>query len=367
MTLFLPTTALFYITNQCNLSCRHCSVSSGPESIRKNELLNEDGAVHVVGVCQALGLKSLTLTGGEAFLREDLGNILERSKANCFQINIDTNLTYLPQYTEKIISEGLFHNLHISIDGATPKSHNFIRGNGSFEQTINNIHRIQNYIAEYKKENEIKLALTTVITNTNHNELKNIISLAKQLQISKIKFEQLVLSGRAKKNEVQLAIKGEKLLKAYENIMSAALSEETLQIKSNMFTNIFIEHYNKKFQTSLPFSYYSCTSPQQYIYISYDGTVVPCAIYTKQSGYSSWSAEEKQSLSIINNNFEDILWSRPFKQFFESKTSPEIQNRLQPCNVCKFHGNLCMPCISNVLAGRDPTFELCKAVLESNS
>jgi nif11-class peptide radical SAM maturase 3 len=60
--------AVWEITLKCNLACQHCGSRAGHE--RTNELSTEE-ALDVVRQLAEIGIKEVTLIGGEAFLRSD--------------------------------------------------------------------------------------------------------------------------------------------------------------------------------------------------------------------------------------------------------------------------------------------------------
>jgi MoaA/NifB/PqqE/SkfB family radical SAM enzyme len=72
-----PIYAVWEITLACDLACRHCGSRAGHE--RPDELTTAE-CLDVVDQMADLGVKEVTLIGGEAYLREDWIDIIKRLK-----------------------------------------------------------------------------------------------------------------------------------------------------------------------------------------------------------------------------------------------------------------------------------------------
>src|SRR3989442_15689111 len=72
-----PIYAVWEITLACDLACRHCGSRSG--KARPNELTTAE-CLDLVDQLADLGCMEVILIGGEAYLREDLCEIIARIK-----------------------------------------------------------------------------------------------------------------------------------------------------------------------------------------------------------------------------------------------------------------------------------------------
>lgn len=358
-----PKSALFYITNACNLNCRHCGVRAGARVVNSRNLLTSDTICTLFSKLANLGIQKVSLTGGEVFLRNDLVDVLRHAKNVGIQIGINTNLTFLPSYFEDCVKEKLIYELFISFDGYNERTHDRIRGTGNYKKTKSNISNVVRLKGKYG--NGPQLSFITVPTRWNFREIGDIICLAQEEGIDTVRFEHLVPSGNAAVRTSEIMLKGDDLLTAYTTIMHAMLSMKPPRVTANMITNMFIEYYNRCFETSVPYKFFSCTSPQHYIYISFDGAVMPCAAMTEQAGHTPLDAGARQEVNILENEFIDIVSSDIFTSFIKDKTNLDFQRQQEPCNRCKFLGNYCSPCISNLIAGRELKYDLCEASLDA--
>jgi len=359
-----PRSALVYITNQCNLDCRHCAPRAGVDVIEKTALMDADKLTTIIQRCHAAGIDYVSLTGGEPLLFKALPTVLQRTRAYGLKISINSNLTFLPKWIETLLAQGLIYEFCVSIDGAKAETHDRLRGKGNFDKTVSNIGRLKEMARRHGQP--LKVSFTTVPTAYNFSELDDIVALAVKLGAEQIQFEHLGLSGNADLHADELVLDGQDLLDAYCAIMGHILSEHPPAVRSNMITNAFIEYYNALHGTDVSYKYFGCTSPQRFIYISYDGCVAPCSAMTDQIVGQSTGAHS-QALDLMENALESIFDSAPMRDFVQQKTSIELQRQITPCGTCKFLGNFCSPCISQVLLGHEADFTLCRQSLSARS
>ncbi len=127
---YQPITCVWEVTMGCNMRCGHCG-SSCAESL-PDELTTEDA----LGLCDQiaeLGLKWITLSGGEPLTRKDIPLLVKRLSSQGVAVNIITNGWLLEREMAKQLKDSGISTVAISIDG-TPKIHDKIRRKGAFDQ-----------------------------------------------------------------------------------------------------------------------------------------------------------------------------------------------------------------------------------------
>ncbi len=162
-----------HTNNICNLSCTHCLVDSAPWV--KDWGLPTPQIPELVDEAAALGADRFYLTGGEPFMRKDLGRILshitERRKAEAIVL---TNAMLLKGERggelKRLPRERL--RFQVSLDGATPATNDRIRGVGSFERTLEGL--------RWLNAHGFETSLTTVVTRANLQELPGLARLCRQ-------------------------------------------------------------------------------------------------------------------------------------------------------------------------------------------
>jgi radical SAM protein with 4Fe4S-binding SPASM domain len=129
---YKPTAAVWEITMDCNMRCKHCGSScSGP---LPDELTTEE-ALEMCDALKRIGLQRITLSGGEPFVRPDWDQIASRLIRNNISTNILSNGWYIERQTIRKAKEIGITNIGISLDGIED-THDFIRKKDSFSRIM---------------------------------------------------------------------------------------------------------------------------------------------------------------------------------------------------------------------------------------
>lgn len=132
------------ITSHCNLRCSYCYHFSGPGDV-KQDLPYEEWALFFKELRRCAVL-SVTLAGGEPFVRQDIRELLSAIAANKMRFSILSNGTLLnDEHAAFLAASGRCDGVQISIDGATAASHDSCRGTGSFVRAVNGIACLQRH------------------------------------------------------------------------------------------------------------------------------------------------------------------------------------------------------------------------------
>lgn len=126
---YQPITCVWEVTMGCNMRCGHCG-SSCAEPLPDE--LTTDEALNLCDQIAELGLKWITISGGEPLTRKDVPMLVERLASSGVAVNIITNGWLLGRETAQKLKESGISTVAISIDG-TPEVHNRIRREGAFE------------------------------------------------------------------------------------------------------------------------------------------------------------------------------------------------------------------------------------------
>lgn len=127
------------VTTHCNLNCLHCFVHGGGS---KRSNLSIDVAKEIIAEGYDTGYRHVHITGGEPLLWEGLFETLDYAFFTGFKtIVMNTNGTLL---SENVCSRLKDHNgllISVSLEGSEA-FHNYIRGEGSYEITIQGIEKV---------------------------------------------------------------------------------------------------------------------------------------------------------------------------------------------------------------------------------
>ena len=279
------------LTNKCNLTCKHCYVSSHPNG---EFGLNVDTVENIIDDCYNLFGKLLfTISGGESLIREDdTIHLLEYAK-QYHKIALYTNGTLL---NKKVCSriQRLSPIIQFSIDGSNAESHNYMRGIGAFEKTIDGIRTLLD--SGLPGEN---IQIFSTITESTVNEITEIIELAESLGIKRVRFEPVAKTGRAVQNWGEIPVAG-----------SDRDTEKYLNyVKSNKNWN---KDWNIETRQDLNFNLLKIYS---------DGSVLPYAFYNE--------ADKKQGClgNVNSSSLKEILAPSNFtgkvlSKFFRVASGP---------------------------------------------
>lgn len=159
------TTAVWEITMGCNMRCKHCG-SSCAEALPDE--LNTSEALEVCDQLKDLGLKVITLSGGEPTTRSDWHIIAKRLVDNGIITSIITNGWLIDEnFIHNAITSGI-RSVCLSIDGLE-KTHDFIRRSGSFNKSIKALKEL--------RKNNISTSVITSINKENICELEELYQL----------------------------------------------------------------------------------------------------------------------------------------------------------------------------------------------
>ena len=121
-----------YITNKCNLRCKHCFVyasDSYADELTCTEIID------LITRCNLAKCNKLILTGGEVTLRKELGDIVAYAHGLGMYVQVLSNGTLWNQTAVDRLSSYI-DEIQISIDGFDEKSNASVRGKGVMENAL---------------------------------------------------------------------------------------------------------------------------------------------------------------------------------------------------------------------------------------
>jgi len=130
---YRPIYAVWEITLACDLACRHCGSRAGRD--RPDELSTAE-CLDLVDQMAELGVKEVSLIGGEAYLRDDWIQILERIRDHGMMPLLTTGGRGLTAERCAAAAEAGLLSTSVSIDGIE-ETHDRLRGvKGSYESAM---------------------------------------------------------------------------------------------------------------------------------------------------------------------------------------------------------------------------------------
>jgi radical SAM protein with 4Fe4S-binding SPASM domain len=181
-----PIYAVWEITLRCDLACRHCGSRAGRE--RPEELTTAE-ALDLVAQMAELGVKEVTLIGGEAYLREDWTDIARSVRSHGMQCSITTGGRGLSIERARAAKAAGVQSVSVSIDGLRD-THDTLRGVvGSFDSAIDAMHNL--------REVGIPVAANTQVNRLSLPEIEPIFDVLAGERIHGWQVQLTVAMGRA--------------------------------------------------------------------------------------------------------------------------------------------------------------------------
>jgi MoaA/NifB/PqqE/SkfB family radical SAM enzyme len=157
-----------YANYDCNLRCSYCVAKSSPNAARR--ALGLANVKRLVSESVDLGFDHIFFTGGEPFILKDIYDMLSYSSSRV-RTSVLTNALLLKGWRLdrlcEIDNEDLV--IQVSLDGGRPEHNDVYRGEGTWQQTVDAIHRLQ--------ERNLRVRLSTTETPANEDHLGEVCEL----------------------------------------------------------------------------------------------------------------------------------------------------------------------------------------------
>ena len=192
----------FYLTEGCNLRCRHCWIvpkyQSGDKSYPSLEMALFRS---IIQQAKPLGLSGVKLTGGEPLLHPDIHEILDVIRSEELRLTVETNgVLCTPGLAKKMKATCENPFVSVSIDGSDPETHEWVRGvEGCFDESLDGIRNLVN--AGFRPQ------IIMSVMKRNQDQIEPVVRLAEALGAGSVKF-----------NLIQPTARGEKMHEAGETL-----------------------------------------------------------------------------------------------------------------------------------------------------
>jgi len=187
---FVPLVVSWNVTRKCNLKCPHCYINATKEEL-SNELSTDEAKKLIDQICE-VSKPLMILSGGEPLLREDIFELIRYGTEKGLRMGLGSNGALIDTAAAKKLKEAGVKTVSISLDSSVPERHDEFRGvAGSWEKAVRAIKAL--------KANDVLVQVNTTVTQQNHAEIDEIMSLAEQLGVENFHLFFLVPTGRGAK------------------------------------------------------------------------------------------------------------------------------------------------------------------------
>ena len=279
---------LWEITNTCNYHCNYCIFSS--EAKKYEDELTTDEVKRAIKELKDNNFTYIKFTGGEPFTRKDMIEILRYASRLGFDMDISTNASLITEDIAKELKNINFPMVHVSLDGNDKYTHEYVRGENTFERTLRGI--------RYLTSNGIYTRIGTVIFKENEDKLEEIVKLAIELKANEIIFSFMEAVGR---------LDGDETIISKRTINSVKEELENLATKYKKQIKVKYSFTENKITEAEGY----CPAVNKFLYINNLGQVSPCTWVVSQN------PEYKSKLTLKNNSLTEIIKSEPIQKFLE--------------------------------------------------
>lgn len=183
-------TIYFYLTEGCNLKCRHCWIA--PKFQSKNAKwpsLDFELFKDIVKQGKELGMTGVKLTGGEPLIHPDIDKILDHIKEQDLMLTIETNGVECTSAIAEKIAQCNKPFVSISLDGTDAETHEWVRGvAGCFEAALTGIRNLV--------KAGIRPQIIMSVMSRNKNQMEAMVRLAEKENVNSVKFNLVTPTAR---------------------------------------------------------------------------------------------------------------------------------------------------------------------------
>ena len=221
--IYMLNTLYFYLTEGCNLACRHCWMGPRFDATgKKYPTLAVDLFETAIREAKPLGLSGAKLTGGEPLLHPHFTRLLEIIRREDLKLTVETNgLLCTPEIAAEI-AKSPKRFVSVSIDGTDAATHEGVRGvAGSFDASRQ---AVRNLVAV-----GIMPQVIFTVMRSNVTQVDEMVRMVEELGATSLKF-----------NVVQPTARGENLHAKQETLNISDLIalgryvEEELMLKTKL-------------------------------------------------------------------------------------------------------------------------------------
>jgi radical SAM protein with 4Fe4S-binding SPASM domain len=314
-----PIYCVWEITLRCDLACRHCGSRAG--HARSDELSTEQ-CLDLVRQMAELGVKEVTLIGGEAYLRDDWTEIVRAIRAHGMQATMTSGGRGITAERAKLAAEAGLQSVSISIDGLEA-THDRLRGvDGSFRSALEALKNL--------RAAGIRVACNTQINRLSVPDLPELLELIAREGVHSWQIQLTVAMGRAA-DEPEVLLQPYDLLEFFPLLARLKKRMDEVGVRLWPGNNIgYFGPYESLFKGGMPRGHMaSCGAGRSTLGIEADGSIKGCPSLPTDA----WTGG-----NIRDNSLEEI-WERSAPlRYTRDRTIDDLWGYCRSCyyaDVCR--------------------------------
>ncbi len=261
-----PVYAVWEITLKCDLACRHCGSRAG--HARTDELSTAE-CLDLVRQMAELGVKEVTLIGGEAYLRDDCFEIMREIKRFGMSPTMTTGGRGITAERAALAREAGLDSVSVSIDGGEA-THDRLRGvTGSYRSALGAMRHFKNA--------GVRVACNTQINRLSIPELPALLETIAAAGAHSWQIQLTVPMGRAA-DEPDVLLQPSDMLELFP--LLASLKQRCDELKVRLWPGNTIGYfgpYETDLKGTMPRGHMaSCGAGRSTLGIEADGSIKGC-------------------------------------------------------------------------------------------
>ncbi len=180
----------FYLTEGCNLACRHCWIAPKLQSDDVvYPMLDVELIPLILREARPLGLQGVKLTGGEPLLHPRIASILDILRTEDLVCTMETNGVLCTPEIARALARQKQPFVSVSLDGSSAEISEWVRGiPGSFDAAVRGIRNLV--------QAGIRPQIIFTVMRKNRHQVESIVRLAEELGAESVKFNVLMPTAR---------------------------------------------------------------------------------------------------------------------------------------------------------------------------
>ncbi len=310
----LPVLSEIALTYRCQNKCVFCYAESPARGHQVSEMTTAETKAIVDRIIDEARCPTVSFTGGEPTLRQDLAELIAYAKGKGMRVNLITNGLRCvdPAYVNTLKAAGL-DSAQVSLEGPSAKVHDaIVRHQGAFAKTSQAVHVLRNA--------GIHTHTNTTICRSNRDHLLELVDyIADELHSEYFSMNVIISTGTALQHDEEDV--------TYTEV--GPLIEQVQQKAKEKGTKLV-------WYSPVPYCLFnpvahglgskSCACVDGLLSVAPDGELLPCSSYERGVG------------NLLHRPFADLWYSRQARYWRRKEFVPPV------CNGCEMKRICCGAC-----------------------
>lgn len=275
-----------YLTNACNLRCRYCFNLEREDAPR----IPLDDIRAILKSAYEQHNRYVSITGGEPFLYKQIFDVLDYAHDLGYWINILSHGGLLDQPRIDKLKKYWRARIRISLDGPDRQSHDFLRGEGTFDNTMSKI--------DLLLRNGINVGIGVTVSENNVGSVEEILKLCIDKGIAYVRCVPVARVKKGKAAHVTSSL--------HEQLLESLIG---FTIKHKQYIDL---PQPEREQSRIPASIDAlttrrCMAGKHFFGITPDKKIVPCPLIADHPDVPSVYFEDGQSFVQLTRKMDELF------------------------------------------------------------